>query len=112
MTINQDTANLIDTLASAAAKLSFTNAGKQIEAQIIAMIPGATDSVAEALHQDNIELQTSGRIMAENLEILRGKMQEIVQIVSEALPSIKDVDLADDFRQILKLAEPINQGEA
>ena len=70
------------------------------------------DDIAEALRQDNIELQTSGRIMAENLEILRGKMQEIVQIISEALPLIKDVDLADDVRQILKLAEPINPVEA
>ena len=70
------------------------------------------DDIAEALRQDNIELQTSGRIMAENLEILRGKMQEIVQIVSESLPSIKDVDLADNFRQIIKLAEPINPVEA
>lgn len=69
------------------------------------------DDIAEALRQDNITLQTSSRIMAENLEILRGKLAEITQIASD---KISDIDSMEDhadsiggFEKIITLAEPI-----
>ncbi|MNO75236.1 hypothetical protein D3C76_662660 [compost metagenome] len=69
------------------------------------------EDIAEALRQDNIELQTSGRIMAENLEILRGKLAEITLIANEGLSVAGHhdtaPDLREDFRQIIKLAAPI-----
>jgi hypothetical protein len=70
------------------------------------------DDIAEALRQDNISLQTSGRIMAENLEVLRGHMTEITLIVREALPHIADVNIADDFRKILSFSDSDYAGPA
>ena len=69
------------------------------------------EGIAEALRQDNIELQTSGRIMAENLEILRCKMAEIHRIAStkkSQIDSMEDhVDSIGALEGIIKLAEPI-----
>lgn len=93
MQITQDSANLIDTLASASGKLSGTQAGKLIEAQIITMLPGANESIAEALRQDNIALQievsalqASDRIKQANLELARSQLQWANDIVQRCGP--------------------------
>lgn len=69
------------------------------------------DDIAEALRQDNIELQTSGRIMAENLEILRGKLAEINQLAYELKSEAESIGITEasfpKFQKIITLAEPI-----
>lgn len=66
-----------------------------------------TDDIAEALRQDNIELQTSGRIMAENLDILRGKLAEIAELTNSLLVIQLDEHLVSDLERIANLAKPI-----
>lgn len=124
MTITQETANLVETLAHAASQIGSTAASAKINQLIVDLLPGtneSAESIAEALRQDNIALkaeldstQKSALIMAENLEMLRGRMANITQIatdsvgesastVSEELVNV----LADSFREIIILAEPI-----
>lgn len=117
MSITQETANLIDTLASAASKIGSTNASSKINELICSILPGTEDekSIAESLRQDNIalqqelaSLQTSARIGADNLEIVRGKLKEISMLATEVLATIdtaESVDLADDLRKIVELSD-------
>jgi len=117
MSITQETANLIDTLANAAGKIGSTNASSKINELICSLLPETEDdkSIAEALRQDNItlqqelaSLQTSARIGAENLEIVRGKLKEISMLATETLATIdtaENVDLADDLRKIVELSD-------
>jgi len=116
MSITQETAQLIDTLANAASKIGSTPASAKINTLIVSLLPEEkTDDVAEALRQDNIalqeelsSLQTSARIGAENLEIVRGKLKEISLLTTELLASIntaENVDLADDLRKIVELSD-------
>ena len=113
--ITQETANLVDTLARAASQVGSTAASAKINQLIVDLLPatGAEESIAEALRQDNIALQleltsvqNSARTMADNLELLRGKMTEITLIAREALPHMDDVNIADDFRKILTFSDP------
>lgn len=114
MSISQETANLIDTLASAASKIGSTNASSRINSLICSLVP---DVEADALRQENIalqaelsSLQTSARIGAENLEILRGKLKEISMIATEALPAVElrgEVDLTDEIRKIIELSDDV-----
>lgn len=119
MSITQETANLIETLAHAASQIGSTAASAKINQLIVDILPAPTgaDSIAEALRQDNAALQmelsilqNSARSMAENLELLRGKMTDIHQIASKALVAIGDsnVNIADDLREIIDLARPID----
>lgn len=129
MTITQETANLVETLAHAASQIGSTAASAKINQLIVDLLPGTNESaetIAEALRQDNIALtaeldstQKSALIMAENLELLRGRMANIKQIatdsvgesastVSEELVNV----LADSFREIIILAEPITDEPA
>lgn len=71
-----------------------------------------SDDIAEALRQDNISLQTSGRIMAENLELLRGRLAEIHQIVFDLLQTAPADDDGEKLEQILKLAKPNDDAPA
>jgi len=117
MSITQETANLIDTLANAAGKIGSTNASSKINALICSFLPDVEDdkALAESLRQDNIalqqelaSLQTSARIGAENLEIVRGKLKEISMLATETLATIdtaENVDLADDLRKIVELSD-------
>lgn len=117
MSISQENANLIDTLATAASKIGSTAASSKINALICEILPEpkGDESVAEALRQDNIalqqelaSLQTSARIGVENLEIVRGKLKEISLLATEALADIdtaENVDLADDLRKIVELSD-------
>ena len=117
MSIDIETAALIETLARAASVIGSTPASAKINQLIVNMLPPTDDeSIAEALRQDNAALQleltsvqNSARIMAENLELLRGKMTDIHQIASEARVAISDTNsnIADDLREIIDLAAPI-----
>lgn len=120
MSITQETANLIETLAHAASQIGSTPASGKINQLIVSLLPATggdtAESIAEALRQDNAALQLeltslgiSARIGAENLEVLRGKLEEIHQIASEALVAIGDTNanIADDLREIIDLANPI-----
>lgn len=118
MSITQETANLIDTLAHAASQIGSTAASAKINQLIVDILPAtsAGESIAEALRQDNAALRLeltslgiSARIGAENLELLRGKLTDINQIATEALVQVDAqnmVDLADDLREIITLAAP------
>lgn len=123
MSVTQETANLISTLANAASQIGSTAASAKINQLIVDILPASTgaESIAEALRQDNAalqlelnSLQISARIGAENLELLRDKMTDIHQIASEALIAISDinVNVADDLREIIDLAKPIDPVEA
>ena len=120
MSITQETANLIETLAHAASQIGSTPASGKINQLIVSLLPATAgdtaESIAEALRQDNAapqeelrSLQISAQISIENRELLRGKLTEIHQIASEALVAISDtnVNIADDLREIIDLAKPI-----
>lgn len=113
MSITQEAANLIDTLAHAASQIGSTAASAKINQLIVDLLPASTgaDSIAEALRQDNASLaedlkayRISNEIRGESLETLRSAMAQITQIASEALSVTDNVDLADDFRQIIALS--------
>lgn len=115
MTITQETANLVETLAHAASQIGSTAASAKINQLIVDLLPGtneSAESIAEALRQDNIALtaeldstQKSALIMSENLVLLRGRMEEITQIVSVDRSEGYQFDVA--FSRILELAKPI-----
>jgi hypothetical protein len=119
MSITQEAANLIATLAHAASQIGSTAASAKINQLIVSLISSTDDSaeaIAEALRQDNAALQLelagtqkSAGIMAKNLALLRNKMVDIHQIASEALVAISDSNpnIADDLREIIDLATPI-----
>jgi hypothetical protein len=113
MSITQETANLVDTLARAASQVGSTAASAKINQLIVDLLPatGNDESIAEALRQDNIALtndlnayRISNEMRGENLEVLRSAMAQITQIATEALSAVNDVNAADDFRQIIALA--------
>lgn len=118
MSITQEAANLIDTLAHAASQIGSTAASAKINQLIVDLLPASTgaDSIAEALRQDNAalqlelgSLQISAQIGAENMEIVRGKLKEISLLATELLavfaPGIADVDMKDDLRKIVELSD-------
>ena len=120
MSITQEAANLIDTLAHAASQIGSTAASAKINQLIVSLIPSTDDSaeaIAEALRQDNAALQLelagtqkSAVIMAENLALLRERMEQInttaTEILSFAEKAIDDVSL-DDLRRIIDLSNDV-----
>ena len=110
MSITQEAANLIDTLAHAASQIGSTAASAKINQLIVSLIPSTDDSaeaIAEALRQDNAALQLelagtqkSAGIMAENLALLRDRMEQINRLVSQELLTADDVEL------VLSLSTP------
>lgn len=116
MSINHDTAILIDTLATAASKIGSTPASAKINNLIVSLLPDVEASdIAEGLRQDNIalqeelaSLQTSARIGTENLEIVRGKLADIHKIVFALLETAPSDEDGEKLEDILKLAAPID----
>lgn len=131
MQITQEAANLIDTLAGAASKIGSTAASAKINQVIVELLPPSQVSELEAmvtqlqgsvvaLTDANAQLtidanayRISNDIRGENLEALRGKLAQITQIatqsVAESASAVTEElvnSLADDFRQIITLAEP------
>lgn len=107
MTITQDTATLIETLARAASQIGSTAASAKINKVIVDLLPtpAEDESIAEALRQDNAELQISGRIMAENMELLRGKLGELKSIMKKTLPPNLEPISNDDLQRIYLIAD-------
>lgn len=114
--MHYNTAMLISTLAHAASAIGSTEASEKINHKICEIIDSTPDeNIAEALRQDNValqqelaSLQTSARIGAKNLEIVRGKLKEISMLATESLSTIdtaENVDLADDLRKIVELSD-------
>lgn len=115
MSITQETANLIDTLAHAASMIGSTAASAKLNQAIVDLIPPSQTSELEAmvtqLQADNAQLtidanayRISNDIRGENLEVLRSAMAQITTLATEALAAVVDVDIAYDFRQIIALA--------
>lgn len=100
MSINIDTAVIINTLANAASQLATTAVGKRLEQVIDDLLP---DSLTEEMKA----LRTSSAISAENTQVLRDKLAEILLIVTDLIPTIEDGDLKDDLKEILDLSQPI-----
>lgn len=119
MSITQETAILINTLANAASQIGSTAASAKINQLIVSLIPATDDSaeaIAEALRQDNAALQLelagtqkSVGIMAENLELLRSRMQEINQIAAGLLETVPADNDGEKLVMILSLSEPNEQ---
>ena len=108
MSVTQETAFLIETLARAASQIGSTAASAKINQLIVDILPATTvRSTEDALRQDNealqlelTSLQKSADIMAENLALLRDRMGQINLLVSqEALTG-------SDIEQILTLSTP------
>lgn len=116
MSITQETANLIETLAHAASQIGSTAASAKINQLIVDILPAASgdtaESIAEALRQDNAALQLeltslgiSARIGAENLALLRGKLAEITQIATMSVSGSSDYEIDEDLKKIISLSE-------
>lgn len=118
MNITQETANLIDTLARAAAQIGSTAASARLNQVIVELLTATADSpesIAEALRQDNaalqqelISTQKSALIMAENLEFLRGKMVMINQIAVELIGTTPVEEGGEELEIIRNLSKPID----
>lgn len=104
MSIDLNTAAIIEMLARAANCIGSTPASDKINKLIINMLPSATgaddESITEALREDNAALQLelagtqkSAGIMAENLALMRERMEKIHQLVSQELVTSDDVVL-------------------
>lgn len=116
-TITQETANLVDTLAHAASQVGSTAASAKINQLIVDILPatGNDESIAEALRQDNAELQAknaqltseliSAGISVENLALLRDRMAQIT-LLTTAIPEAGQIDAV--LSQIHELAMPID----
>lgn len=103
--VTQLKAILIETLAHAASQIGSTRASAKINEVICDLLPNTSVEQIAAL-------EASERVMSANLELIRGNLAAITQIVTEVLPHIEDVDIADDFRKILALAKPIEDEPA
>ena len=115
MSVTQETAFLIETLARAASQIGSTAASAKINQLIVDILPATTvGSTEDALRQDNealqlelTSLQKSAGIMAENLALLRANLAEIKSIAVGILSAVDVVDPSDDLRKIILLAESI-----
>lgn len=120
MSITQETASLVETLARAASQIGSTDASKKINQLIVDLLPPSTDKsdLIESLRQDNAEieaelasLQTSARIGAENLEIVRGKLNEISRFTTALLASLIDeykTLMESDLNTIIDLSKDVD----
>lgn len=117
MSITQETAFLVETLARAASQIGSTDASKKINATICGLLPDpdGQGNLEDSLRQDNIalqeelaSLQTSARIGAENLEIVRGKLADIHKIVFSLLETAPADEDGEKLEDILKLAATID----
>jgi hypothetical protein len=116
MSITQEAANLIDTLAHAASQIGSTAASAKINQLIVSILPatdGSAEEIAEALRQDNAALQLelagtqkSVGIMAENLTLLRDRMEQINTIAYKLIQSAPADDDGEKIEQIINLSAP------
>lgn len=92
MSMNHDTATLIDILASASSKLGGSAAGRKVEEVIIGLLPGQGDDIAETLRQDNedLEKQLAGAIAA-----VRDVREQLAGILS-SLPEDSPIPVLRD----------------
>lgn len=108
MSVTQETAYLIETLARAASQIGSTAASAKINQLIVDILPATSvGSTEDALRQDNealqlelTSLQKSAGIMAENLALLRERMEQINLLVSQ------EVLMGTDIELILSLSAP------
>lgn len=91
MLISQETAQLIDTLATAAAKIGSTPASDKINRLIVAMLPDTAEceSIAEALRQDNAGLEDKLAIASSNLMGMRSILQVMTKATNESSLNIQ-----------------------
>lgn len=115
MSITQETATLVNILANAASQIGSTAASAKINQLIVELLPATTsaDNIAEALRQDNAalqleltSLQISARIGAENLELLRGRMEQINTMAYKLIESAPADDDGEKIEQIINLSAP------
>lgn len=116
MSITQETAILVDLLATAASKIGSTAASAKINQLIVDILPNTHgyDDLLDALRQDNAalqeelkSLQTSEQIKSDNLEVLRGKLAEINSVVSALMDSEPSDGDGEQLARICDLSEPI-----
>lgn len=96
--VTQETATLIDTLATAAAKIGSTKASAKINQLIVEILPATTEEkndadIAEAFRLDNIALQeevaalvANDKVKQGNLDLARDQLRELHEILKACLP--------------------------
>jgi chaperonin cofactor prefoldin len=114
MSVTQETAYLIETLARAASQIGSTAASAKINQLIVDILPATSvGSTEDALRQENealqlelTSLQKSAGIMAENLALLRERMEQINTIAFGLLETAPADDDGEALQQILTLSTP------
>lgn len=85
MSISQETAVLIDTLATAASKIGSTPASAKLNALIVELLP---PSETAALQQQIADLQISGDIKQANLQLAQSRFRELSELLDTALSEV------------------------
>ncbi len=78
--ITQETANLIDTLAGAAAKIGSTKASAKLNELIVDLIPPTADIALAALKVDNAELEEHLETLATAMKDVKAKLEAIIAL--------------------------------
>lgn len=94
--ITQETANLVDTLATAAAKIGSTKASAKLNELIVAILPDTVnqEGFVEALRADNADLEGRLETLVTAMKDVQAKLEEILAIdhsptIREATESLK-----------------------
>lgn len=119
MLISQETAYLIDTLATAASKIGSTNASAKLNQVIVGLLPPTTEEkndadIAEAFSLDNIALQeevaalvANDKVKQGNLDLARSQLQQIADVMLTVEGT--EPPFISDIRDILSIAlSPVN----
>lgn len=80
MTMTQETAYLIDTLAGAAAKIGSTKASAKLNELIVDLIPPTSDSALATLKVDNAELEGRVEILTTAMKDVQAKLEAIIAL--------------------------------
>lgn len=119
ITVTQETANLVNTLANAASQIGSTPASAKINKLIVDILPEAAEEknyaeIAESLRLNNIALKeelekerASMTVMQANLELARSQLQQIADVML----TIEGVEspFIGEIRDILSIAlSPVN----
>lgn len=117
--VSQETANLIDTLATAAAKIGSTPASGKINQLIVDILPATAEEkndadIAEAFRLDNIALQeevtalvANDKVKQGNLDLARSQLQKIADVMLAVEGT--EPPFISEIRDILSVAlSPIN----
>lgn len=107
MTMDLNTAALIETLARAASCIGSTPASGKINQLIVDLLPTTTgdEDIADALRQDNAALQ-------DELKVLRDKLKKISSGATEMLGNVTGtgedaVALRGDLNKIIELSDDV-----